>query len=148
MEQLTKKQEQALNQMVKTVSRKFPFILGWEPSKDFLIYDTMLNINFIIDYNKLSEFFGTEPTRYWADQIKEFGPYNMYGLGSMFDYEMYPHIKELSYNATETIERLLNNMNEQLPEDYVISYPYENFRGEIVNIPRKLRRDSYIFRAS
>ena len=144
MEQITKKQERALDKMIKAIMRKFPFITGWKPSNDFLAYDTMLNIDFIIDIDKLGEFFKTEPEPYYRRVIDSDGPYEVYSLGSPFDYDKNPHIKVISYDTTEKIERLLNNMNEELPEGFQITYPYENFRGEIVNVPRQLRRDHYI----
>jgi hypothetical protein len=144
MEQLTKKQERALDKMIKAIMRKFPFITGWKPSNDFLAYDTMLNIDFIVDVDKLGEFFKTEPEPYYRRVIDSDGPYEVYSLGSPFDYDKNPHIKDLSYDTTEKIERLLNNMNEELPEGFQITYPYENFRGEQVFIPRNIRRDHYL----
>lgn len=144
MEQLTKKQERALDKMIKAVSRRFPFITGWKPSEDFLSYDTMLNIDFIVDVDKLGEFFKTEPNPYYRRVIDSDGPYEVYSLGSPFDYDKDPHIKDLSYDTTEKIERLLTTMNEELPEGFSITYPYENFRGEQVFVPRNIRRDHYL----
>ena len=81
MEQLTKKQERALDKMIKAVSLRFPFITGWKPSVDFLAYDTMLNIDFIIDIDKLGEFFNTELNPYYRRVIDSDGPYEVYSLG-------------------------------------------------------------------
>jgi hypothetical protein len=145
MEQLTKKQERALDKMIKAVSRRFPFITGWKPSVDFLAYDTMLNIDFIIDYEKLAKFFNADTDNSWKRIIEdEGGSYPMYSLGGPFNYEKFPHIKDLSFDTTENIERLLNAVNEELPEDIRITYQYENFRGELVDIPRRIRRDHYV----
>jgi hypothetical protein len=144
MEQLTKKQLRALDMMIKSISKRYPLIIGWKPSEDFLKYDTMLNIDFKVDYDKLVKFFKTEPEPYYRRVIDSDGPYEVYSLGSPFDYDKNPHINVISYDTTEKIERLLNNMNEELPEGFQITYPYENFRGEIVNVPRQLRRDHYI----
>lgn len=144
MEQLTKKQERALDKMIKAIMRKYPFITGWKPSKDFLAYDTMLNIDFIVDIDKLGEFFNTELNPYYRRVIDSDGPYEVYSLGSPFDYDTNPHIKDLSYNTSTKIEELLTNMNEELPEGFSITYPYENFRGETVNVPRNIRRDHYL----
>jgi len=144
MEQLTKKQERALDKMIKVVSRRFPFITGWKPSEDFLAYDTMLNIDFIIDVDKLGEFFKTEPEPYYRRVIDSDGPYEVYSLGSPFDYDKNPHIKDLSYDTSAKIEELLTNMNNELPEGFSITYTYENFRGDYVDIPRNIRRDHYL----
>ena len=145
MEQLTKKQERALDKMIKAISRRFPFITGWKPSEDFLTYDTMLNIDFIIDYDKLAKFFDAESDGYWKKIIDDNGgSYPTYSLGGPFNYDKYPHIKDLSYDTTEKIERLLTNMNQELPEGFQITYPYENFRGEQVFVPRNIRRDHYL----
>jgi hypothetical protein len=145
MEQLTKKQERALDKMIKVISRRYPFITGWKPSDDFITYDTMLNIDFMIDYKKLCEFFGVEPEEYWLNYLERERSFDTYTLGGPFSYEKYPHIKDLSYDTSKKIETILTNMNEELPEGFQITYPYENFRGEIVNVPRQLRRDNYIF---
>jgi hypothetical protein len=144
MEQLTKKQERALDKMIKAISRRFPFIVGWKPSEDFLKYDTMLNIDFMVDYDKLAKFFDADTDDTWKRIIENEGPYPMYSLGGPFSYETYPHIKDLSYNTSSKIEELLTNMNEELPEGFSITYPYENFRGEQVFVPRNIRRDHYI----
>lgn len=144
MEQLTKKQERALDKMIKAIMRKFPFITGWKPSNDFLNYETMLNIDFIVDVDKLGEFFKTEPEPYYRRVIDRDGPYEVYSLGSPFYYDKNPHIKDLSYDTTEKIERLLTDMNQELPEGFQITYPYTNFRGEEVFVPRNIRRDHYI----
>jgi hypothetical protein len=144
MEQLTKKQLRALDMMIKSISKRYPFIIGWEPSEDFLLYDTMLNIDFKVDYDKLAKFFNADPDETWKRIIENEGPYPMYSLGGPFDYDKYPHIKDLSFKTTESMERILTTINEELPDDMKITYPYENFRGELVNVPRNIRRDHYI----
>ena len=144
MEQLTKKQERALDKMIKAVMRRFPFITGWKPSDDFLDYNTMANITFMADLDKLSEFFNAKPEPYYRRVINDEGNVDVYSLGSPFDYDTYPHIKDLSFDTSRKIENLLNNMNQELPEGFQITYPYENFRGEIANVPRQLRRDRYL----
>jgi len=144
MEQLTKKQLRALDMMIKSISKRYPFIIGWEPSEDFLLYDTMLNIDFKVDYDKLAKFFNADPDETWKRIIDNEGPYPTYSLGGPFDYDKYPHIKDLSFNTTESMERILSTINQELPEDMTITYQYENFRGELVNLPRNIRRDHYI----
>lgn len=135
----------SVDMMVNAIKKKYPFILGWKPSQDFLKYDTMLNIDFIVDYSKLANFFGADTDSGWIKIIEdEGGSYSTYSLGGPFNYETYPHIKDLSYKTTENIERLMTDVNEQLPEEFQINYPYENFRGETVNVPRNIRRDHYI----
>ena len=144
MEQLTKKQLRALDIMIKSLSKKYPFIIGWKPSEDFLNYDSLLNIDFMVDYKKLAEFFEADTIDRWEKIIEEDGPYSAYSLGGMFDYDKFPHIKDLSFDTTENIERLLNTVNEELPEDMSITYPYTNWRGEDVRVPKQIRRDHYI----
>lgn len=145
MEQLTKKQLRALDKMINAVSRKYPFITGWEPSEDLLRYDTMLNIDFKVDYEKLAKFFNAETDNTWKNIIKDNGgSYSIYTLGGPFDYDKYPHIKDISYNTSENIERILTDINVELPEEFRITYTYENFRGDYVDIPRNIRRDHYI----
>ena len=145
MEQLTKKQLRALDLMIKSVSKRYPFIIGWKPSEDFLTYDTMLNIDFMVDYEKLAKFFNTETDSTWKKIIQdEGGSYSAYTLGGPFNYDDNPHIKDLSYDTSDKIERILSDMNEQLPDDMMITYTYENFRGDYVDVPRRIRRDHYI----
>jgi hypothetical protein len=145
MEQLNKKQLRALDLMIKSLSKRYPFIVGWEPSEDFLRYDTMLNIDFKVDYDKLAKFFNAETDETWKRIIgDEGGSYPTYSLGGPFNYDKYPHIKDLSFDTSENIERILSDINEELPEDIRITYQYENFRGELVNVPRRIRRDHYV----
>jgi hypothetical protein len=145
MEQLTKKQLRALDIMIKSLSKRYPFIIGWKPSEDFLKYDTMLNIDFMVDYKKLADFFNADTDNSWKKIIDdEGGSYPTYSLGGPFNYDKFPHIKDLSFDTTENIERLLNAVNEELPEDMSITYPYSNWRGEDVRVPKQIRRDHYI----
>jgi hypothetical protein len=144
MEQLTKKQERALDKMIKAVSRRFPFITGWKPSENFLTYDTMLNIDFMVDYDKLAKFFDADTDDTWKRIIENEGPYPMYSLGGAFSYDKFPHIKDLSYDTSAKIEELLTTINHDLPEGFSITYPYTNFRGEEVFVPRNIRRDHYL----
>jgi hypothetical protein len=145
MKQLTKKQMRSVDMMVNALKKKYPFILGWKPSDDFLKYDTMLNIDFIVDYSRLAKFFDADTDSNWVKIIEdEGGSYSTYSLGGLFNYDKYPQLKDLSYKTTDNMERLLTNMNEELPDDYRITFPYDNFRGETVLIPRQLRRDHYI----
>ena len=80
----------------------------------------------------------------FLNYLEREGSFDTYSLGGPFNYDDYPHIKDLSFDTSRKIEDLLNNMNQELPEGFQITYPYENFRGEIVNVPRQLRRDNYI----
>ena len=65
--------------MIKAIMRKFPFITGWKPSDDFLKYNTMLNIDFIIDYDKLVKFFDADTDEGWKRILDdEGGAYSMY----------------------------------------------------------------------
>jgi len=144
MEQLTKKQERALDKMIKVIMRKYPFITGWNASEDFLKWDTMVNIDIMVDYDKLCKFFDAEPSKYWLKHIDKEGSLESYSLGGPFNYDDYPHIKELSFDTSKKIEDILNSMNQELPEDFQITYPFTNFRGEDVLVPRQIRRDNYI----
>ena len=131
--------------MIKSISKRYPFIIGWKPSEDFLEYDTMLNIDFMIDYDKLAKFFNAETDETWKRIIdSEGGTYSMYSLGGPFSYDKFPHIKDLSYDTSAKIEELLTTMNAELPEGFSITYTYENFRGDYVDIPRNIRRDHYL----
>ena len=130
--------------MIKSISKRYPFIIGWKPSEDFLEYDTMLNIDFMIDYDKLAKFFNAETDETWKRIIENEGPYSMYSLGGPFSYDKFPHIKDLSYDTSAKIEELLTAMNHELPEGFSITYTYENFRGDYVDIPRNIRRDHYL----
>lgn len=50
-------QIQGLNLIVKTLNKKYPFIVGWEfKDNDPLKYITMVILQLIIDVNKLSEY--------------------------------------------------------------------------------------------
>lgn len=130
--------------MIKSISKRYPFIIGWKPSEDFLEYDTMLNIDFMIDYDKLAKFFNAETDETWKRIIENEGPYSMYSLGGPFSYDKFPHIKDLSYDTSAKIEELLTAMNHELPEGFSITYTYENFRGDYVDVPRNIRRDHYL----
>ena len=54
----TDKEKKGIDMILKTLHKKYPFIIGWEftdnnPNK----YSTMVGIDIIVDVDKLSEFY-------------------------------------------------------------------------------------------
>jgi hypothetical protein len=59
------KQMKGINLAVKALAKKFPFVTGWELSDNWDIHFNIININLIVDLEKVREYYNVEISDYW-----------------------------------------------------------------------------------
>lgn len=123
-----------LDIVLKTISKKYPFIIGYEFTENNpLLYATILSLNLIVDVNKLSEFYNI-PT------YTNFSDYSFmkrgYSLCAPLDYP-----GKLDDNPCHedyfTIKSLFKKYSKYLPEKYKFkTHMKDEETGEDIEIPR------------
>lgn len=69
----TDKQIRGIDLTIKALSKKFPFIEGWEFTEDFIKYDVSLYINLYVDLDELKEYVGEKEVKEYYRNSEKFG---------------------------------------------------------------------------
>lgn len=133
---LTEKQIRGIDLVVKSASKKYPFILGWELYPDWKKYDAHLYLDLYVDWNLISKYY-KEPMRpYYADRPEIVLPKtsSLYSyLGSDYSWEDNLGRDEhflTGYNHGVQIKNLFTNLYQALPEEYQLYYTHHGGLGE------------------
>jgi hypothetical protein len=111
-EGLTDKQRTGFDIIVKSLQKKYPFIVGWDEHNHWREYDVKLYIDLLVDVNKLSEYFDMPIFKYRTKTgIALYDPLNVKENG-------YDKIREVESNISDKME----TMYEYLPEGYNVIY--------------------------
>lgn len=114
---LNPKQIKGLDLVVKALSKKYPYIVGWEKSEVFDRYETQMFINLIVDMNKLSKHFDRPIKRYWVEDL-EAGRTD-YGNGIFF-LENSDELDGTSTQNRREIEKRINDSYQLLPKEFQV----------------------------
>jgi len=132
---LTEKQIRGIDLVVKSASKKYPFILGWELFPDWEKYDAHLYIDLYVDWNLISQYYN-EPIRpFYAERpeivLGKTSSLFSY-LGSEYSWEdslgRDKHF-QTGYNHGVQIKNLIINLYQALPEEYQIYYSHNGVLG-------------------
>lgn len=136
--ELSKKQEKGIDLVVKSVSKKFPFIKGWTLNEvkdgNFVIIFIDLYVD-IEDYLKNFDLYPSSFIQRYTDKSDIKGsslwhwgseePDGVYvGAGD----EMYTKYRETATRINDHIREILKDRYEQLPEEYQLRF-YNDIRG-------------------
>lgn len=115
---------QGLNLIVKTLNKKYPFIIGWEfKDNNPLKYTTMLILHLIIDVNKLSEYVN-EPL------YARLKPEESWSLCAPLDIDDFETCRKIH----DKIYKNLNKLHKYLPLKYKIhTYMIDQDTNELVD---------------
>lgn len=120
---------------VKSAAKKYPFIKGWEFSKDFEKYALHLYITLIVDYDEVAKFYKTEIHPSFSDRkypLKSSLIFTFLKSNPMnWDSPEYKEFFNTSYNETQNIRATVNNVYQLLPDELSIFYTSENFNGSL-----------------
>ena len=64
---LTEKQRRGIDLVVKSASKKYPFILGWELFPDWQKYDAHLYLDLYVDWNLISQYYNEPINPYYVE---------------------------------------------------------------------------------
>lgn len=112
-EELTDKQRTGFDIIIKSLQKKYPFIVGWDEHSHWRDYFATIFIDLLVDVDKLSEYFnsplyGTIKPKSGSSLIK---PLFLNDQG-------YKKVREVENN----IEDKMGVMYEYLPEGYNVIY--------------------------
>lgn len=114
-------QMKGINLVVKALSKKFPFVTGWELSQIWDEYYNVIFINLIVDLEKAGEYYNVEFSDYWIDSWKS---------DKMVDAS---YILSMAYNnnlnslvETNKIKEKLQELYSNLPDDFCLFYRFED----------------------
>lgn len=115
------KQMKGINLAVKALSKKFPFVTGWELSDKWDKYYNIIFINLIVDLEKVEDFYNVKIDDYWinrwkSDEIED----TSYILSTVYKTDL-DNLAETN-KIKDNLEKLYSN----LPDDFTIQYKFED----------------------
>lgn len=132
---------------VKSAAKKYPFIKGWEFSKDFEKYSLHLYITLIVDYDEVAKFYNSEIHPTFSDRkypLKSSLIFTFLKSNSMnWDSPEYKEFFNASYNETQNIRAAVNNVYQLLPDELSIFYTSETFNGSLYKSRVNLDADNF-----
>lgn len=137
---LTEKQIRGIDLVVKSASKKYPFILGWSFFPEWKKYEAHLYIDLYVDWNLISQYYNEPIRRFYAEH-----PEIVFGhTSSLFSYlgsdEAWDddkgrdkHFME-GYNHGVQIKNFFTNLYLALPEEYQVFYNHHGGLGDSKNL--------------
>jgi hypothetical protein len=128
---LTEKQRRGIDLVVKSASKKYPFILGWELFPDWQKYDAHLYIDLYVDWNLISQYYNEPIKPYYVGY-----PEMMLGkTSSLFSYLGSENVNrdehfQTGYNQGVKIRNLFTTLYQALPEEYQLFYTHHGGLGD------------------
>jgi hypothetical protein len=126
---LSNNQIRGIDLVVKSVSKKYPFIKGWTLPHHWEKYQAHLYINVYVDWNEVSKFYNLQFKEYY-DKVKNetifedtssiLAYFGSYEWGSPEQTEHF----EKSYNEGVKIRNLVKGLYEALPEEFQLYYTH------------------------
>lgn len=130
---------------IKSLKRKYNFVLGWEVVDNFDEYDNVSFIDIAIDYDKVSDYFGVPIRPFAKEQLKERNPeYIGRTLFSLDGYLTSPVGWEESRNTKKQMEKWCEFFYKQLPPEYQRHYLYTSPFGTEQPIPSSFKLMNFI----
>lgn len=114
---LNPKQIKGLDLVVKALSKKYPYIAGWEKSEFFDKYETQMFINLIVDMNKLSKYFDRPIKSYWVEDL-EVGRTD-YNAGAYYLNDS-DELDDIVVKQRKEIETRINDSYKLLPKEFQV----------------------------
>ena len=107
---------------VKSLKRKYNFVIGWKPSRDFDEYNISF-IDIIVDYDKVSDYFGVPIRPYSKQRFIERDPEYIGSTSYALDaYLTSPIGWKVPYNTKKDMEKWCEFFYSQLPQEYQRTY--------------------------
>jgi hypothetical protein len=124
---LTEKQLRGLDLVVKSLSKKYPFVKGWTFPSDWEKYQAHLYIDLYVNWDEVSKFYSVEFKPYYGS-VKDtesldstsaiLSFFGSYQWGSPEQEEFF----ERSYNYGKKIKDSISSLYEALPEEFQVFY--------------------------
>ena len=133
--ELTPNEIRGVDLIVKALKKKYNFIQGWEPDDEYMKYDNTLFIHLLVDYDKVSDYFGMRirPSikSLMADKDPEWWGRDIYSLTAFLDE---PEGYTGGYDTKTRMRDLAEHLYKQLPPQLQRTYPY-SYLDKTENLP-------------
>lgn len=134
---LTKEQIKGIDLSVKSVSKKFSFVKGWEFSEDYDKYVSHLYINILIDIFEVAELLKYQVKDYYINNLESvqssaLSPFLK--IKDSSDYTNDEQVFEDAYSLGRDVDNALNYFYDILPEKFKLYYSYEGIFGKTDSI--------------
>jgi hypothetical protein len=149
MEELSNKERRGIDISIKALSKKYPFVKGWDLTKDWNRYNTMIGIDVYVNFFDLSDYSGLRMSPYWKKALLDPQPderdLKTYALGGYFEY---PREDQTMFELRRKLESTLEDLYVHLPDDMKTTYDFKSILakdGDPPNkTPRRLTVDNFI----
>lgn len=129
--ELTPNEIRGVDLIVKALKKKYNFIQGWEPDKDYKQYDNTLFIHLLVDYDKVSDYFGMRirPSIKTLLNMKdpEWWGRELYSLTAFLDE---PEGYTGGYDTKTNMRNLTEHLYKQLPPQLQRTYTFPSYNGD------------------
>lgn len=107
--------------VVKSISKKYPFIKGWEFNDNWESWETLIVINFFVDYNEFKKYIGDKKYR------KSIYKRTYLNLSDAVNFDYYDEVTDLG----ESIKNLSESLYETLPDEMVFHWSDNSHRCKL-----------------
>ena len=105
--ELTLEKIKGIDIVVKSISKKYPFIKGWNFNDEWETWETLLEIDFLVDFKEFRKYVGDDKSKVYSYKI------TYLNLTDAVDFKYYDEAHDLSDN----IKKLSNYLYQSLPEE-------------------------------
>ena len=135
MSRFTKDVLLGINIAVRGVSKKYPFIVGWELPENAEDYNFTTYINLLINLNKIEDFFGVETRkRFFSNSSSSLSSFIKTG-DPWLEKERWQKDFDFFFDVKKEIQRGLTNYYQSVPEEYSLFIGEEpNHKKPDINI--------------
>lgn len=131
---LTEKQIRGVDLVVKSASKKYPFILGWDYFDEWKKWDSMFYIDLYVDWSLASQFYNETFRQYYIDYPETVFS-DTSALFAFFEDSIGDKHKNFmnGYNAGRKLKTFVSSLYEALPEEFQRHYVHESAYGKSIH---------------
>jgi hypothetical protein len=129
--ELTPNETRGVDLIVKSLKKKYNFIQGWKSDDEYMKYDNTLFIHLLVDYDKVSDYFGMrirpsiknllnlKDPEWWGKEI--------YSLTAFLEE---PEGYTGGYDTKTRMRDLAEHLYKQLPPQLQRTYTFQAYDGD------------------
>lgn len=129
--ELTPNETRGVDLIVKSLKKKYNFIQGWEPDDEYMKYDNTLFIHLLLDYDKVSDYFGMRIRPFIKNLLNikdpEWWGKEIYSLTAFLEE---PEGYTGGYDTKTRMRDLAEHLYKQLPPQLQRTYTFQAYDGD------------------
>lgn len=146
----TPKQIRGIDLVVKSMSKKYPYVKGWKFDEEYYRWPTTLYIDIFVNWKEYGEVNGYGFRNYYeknydntSSLLKSPAPYVFFDLDEFNKEEREIFINK-GYEDTKKFKTTLMSLYEKLPDEFLIKYEYSLLTGQEIINTVGLQVDEYL----